>query len=427
MARRCARCGAESGPDGAFTRWRSVFHPLGRHICFECQSKLKRRDRQAQRFLLPLYPLLGVLLVWLRGNWLVVNVLLVVAFSFLMIVPHEFAHALAAKALGMRVSRIILGHGLTLMEGRLLFPIEVKMLPLGGVAICAHRSRKWLRLKTFLMVLAGPIPSVAVIAVVLTFVPVDELCTNPSGRLMPLAALVAASALNLLVGLLPRKVITPMGKVPSDGLRLLQAPFLSESGVSKELAGYYGLEGWERQRARDYESAIRWYRDGLAKFPDSHALKNDLAVALLRMKRPEEARKLFLELAAESEVEEAVDAIASNNVAASDITIGRPELLEEADRCSAAAYENASWHPNIITTRGAVLVELGKPAEGLGLLREAMEKAHEKHTRASAACYVAIGEHRRGNREEAVRYLEAARKLDPDCLWMEKAEREIGT
>jgi hypothetical protein len=373
------------------------------------------------------YLLLGVLSVWLWGNWLVVNVLLAVALSVVMMIPHEFAHALAARALGMRVFRIILGHGLTLVEGRLLFPIEVKTLPVGGVAIVAHRSRKWLRLKTFLMVLAGAMPGVAVVAIVLALVPLDELFTDPSRRPLPLAVLVAATSLNLLGGLFPRRIVTPMGKAPSDGLRLLQIPFLSASGVNRELAGYYGLEGWECQRAKDYESAIRWYRDGLAKYPDSHALKNDLAVALLRTKRPEEARKLFLELVGASGVEAAVDAIASNNVAASDITIGRQELLEEADRCSAAAYENASWHPNIMTTRGAVLVELGRPGEGLGLLREAMEKAHDKRTRAFAACYVAIGEHRRANREEAVRYLEAARKLDPDCLWLEKAGREIGT
>jgi hypothetical protein len=155
-----------------------------------------------------LYVALGVLLAWLRGNWLIPNILLLVAFSFLMTVPHEFAHALAARALGMRVFRIILGHGLTLVEGRLLFPIEVKMLPLGGVTVAAHRSRKWLRLKTFVMVLAGPMPGIAAIAAVLALVPVDELCTNPSRRLVPLAALVAATALNLLAGLLPRTIVS---------------------------------------------------------------------------------------------------------------------------------------------------------------------------------------------------------------------------
>lgn len=77
-------------------------------------------------------------------------------------------------------------------------------------------------------------------------------------------------------------------------------------------------------------------------------------------------------------------------------------------------------------TRGSVLIELGQAEEGLELLRSSLEKTDTSKDKASTMCYIAIGEARRGNQAEAQRYVQTARLLDPQYVFLERASREAG-
>jgi tetratricopeptide (TPR) repeat protein len=114
-----------------------------------------------------------------------------------------------------------------------------------------------------------------------------------------------------------------------------------------------------------------------------------------------------------------------NNIASADVLIGDPDLLAEADRCSAEAYQNAPWAPPVVGTRGVVLAEMGRLDEGIALLKEAMAKNTEAQGKAFEACYIAIGEKRRGNLAEGQRYLDMARSLDPRCFLIGRAANEL--
>ena len=68
------------------------------------------------------------------------------------------------------------------------------------------------------------------------------------------------------------------------------------------------------------------------------------------------------------------------------------------------------------------MVESGKIEEAVELLRVSMEQADDVHGKAQNACCIAIAESRRGNYAEAGKYLEEARKLDPDCFLLNRAK-----
>ncbi|MCS1408664.1 MAG: Regulator of sigma-E protease RseP [Verrucomicrobia subdivision 3 bacterium] len=72
------------------------------------------------------------------------------------IIPHEFGHAVAARACGLKVFRIHMGFGRTFLRRPVLgFETEFKVIPLGGSTIALPVTDKFRR-KWFLYVLAGP-------------------------------------------------------------------------------------------------------------------------------------------------------------------------------------------------------------------------------------------------------------------------------
>jgi hypothetical protein len=95
--------------------------------------------------------------------------------------------------------------------------------------------------------------------------------------------------------------------------------------------------------------------------------------------------------------------------------LGDADLMAEADAFSADAWTALPWMPTLCGTRGAVLVEQGELDEGIRLLRTALKKNESAYNRAVNACFLALGEARRGDDAAAQTYLETAGTLDPSC------------
>jgi hypothetical protein len=58
-------------------------------------------------------------------------------------------------------------------------------------------------------------------------------------------------------------------------------------------------------------------------------------------------------------------------------------------------------------------------------LKRAIKKHTDNKNKALNACYLSIAEKRRGNEDAARKYLEQARKLNPECSLLERARNEI--
>jgi tetratricopeptide (TPR) repeat protein len=428
---KCDSCGLESDWDRAFRpTWKAFLSfqkPL--HFCPGCWEK---RQAVASRWAF-LFAVAGAVLSILVGvtiakpgdrrNMLALGCL--IFFLPLSIVLHELAHAFTEVALGLRL--FVVSYGLS---GRVLYrrrfrdwTLEIRRSLSGGFALAAPRSTRWLRLRWSLVVAAAPLANALLAAAAFVAAP-----KFPSIEGM-LQSFAWANLILLVVSLFPWKYATPFGVSPSDGLALLTISFASSKMLQKRHAAYFALEGMDCLRMKDPEGAEAWARKGLREYPGEVSNRSVLGVALLALERLDEARSLFLELAASDEPlanEPQNKAIFLNNVAWADLLTGDGNLLEEADQYSQQAMRLTPWVASIKGTRGSVLVTLGRLDEGIRLLEQAFEEHDEKDNKAANACFLSVGFKKAGNLAASQRFLETARTLDPECQLIPRALEEFG-
>lgn len=105
--------------------------------------------------------------------------------------------------------------------------------------------------------------------------------------------------------------------------------------------------------------------------------------------------------------------------------LGNGELLEEADKYSKEAFALAPDVPAVQGTRGAVLIERGEYESGMALIRKALAMAEKRRQIACDMAFLALGEWRCGNVEEANKTLREVRGLDPNCPVLPRITRVI--
>jgi len=187
------------------------------------------------------------------------------------------------------------------------------------------------------------------------------------------------------------------------------------------------MEGTECLVGERFSDAKRWFERGLERYPDDIGNRDGLAMACLFLGDFQAARGHWCALLTRAEISDEALARLLNNIAWVNLQIGGAEMLDEADRFSHAALQAQPWISPFQGTRGSVLVELGRVEEGLPLLRRAFTGNLEDRLKALNACYLALGESKRGKREESLSYLDMARTLDPQCLLLPRMVKEICT
>ena len=434
MALRCHACGAESELEAAFVKVRRSFRLRRRAYCPACYA---RRHRSALGRWLIFYASCGgvglALLASGRFTWLglvLLNAFVLMLFCVLATVVHELGHALTAGMLGMRLFLVSIGRGKTLVERKLKgVSFVVNAIPFGGMTLAAQKSTRFYRLKALLLHVSGPLANVAMLAAVFLFVDWVGLMSivgaGMTRTLAPGYMYVLACAATLAAGARPRRTYTEFGLVPNDLLNFIKAPFLSASEVQGGLASRFLLEALQCLKDKQYLASREWCERGLAEHPGNVFLQHTLGVTLTELGEVAKGRELYLALLATSGLEPQMRALSLNNLAWADCLLGDPNLLEEADRSSEEALRTAPWMPAFKGTRGSVLVDLERVDEGLALLRESMERADNPQSKALNACYLAMGEARKGNVAEARRCLDAARSLDPGCLLLDRASGRL--
>ncbi len=432
MPVKCDCCGVESNLEAAFLKAPKSFSRSLHTFCPNCW--LKEQDSTSKWFAL-INLGLGVLglLFWLTGleitvGYLLANIFFFQLFMMLTILPHELGHAWMARSVGMRVFKIYLGSGAAWFNFKLFgFEFEFRSLPTGGLVLAAHRSLEHLRAKQFAFVFAGPAVNILLAAAAWTFLsPGDLWSYDPLlNGFQPELAFFYANLMVLLENLWPRDMATLVGQVPSDGKQLYQAFFLSREKQELHHAGGFAMEAAFCHHQGDHEGTRKWVEKGLELYPENEELVNWKGVIALSFGEYGEARDCFLTLLNREGPESLMRPILLNNVAYADSFLGGEDMLKEADEFSREAMAAMNWIPAIRGTRGAVLVAMGKLDEGLTLLRDSMAQAEHSNHKAQNACLIAEAESRCGNLAAARTYLEEARKLDPKCPLLPRAEAVV--
>ncbi|KRG64475.1 membrane protein [Stenotrophomonas humi] len=178
----------------------------------------------------------------------------------------------------------------------------------------------------------------------------------------------------------------------------------------------YLLEAELRQRDDNAEAEMDVLARGLAAYPDDSALLYARALSWERNDNvPRAEADLRKILVAEPENVAALNAL---GYTLADRTQRYQEALELIDRARVAEPDNAA----IVDSYGWVLYRLGRNEEALVHLRRAwgLNKDPEIATHVGEVLWVM------GNKEEARRFFDEARKLDPDNRALQRAIEKFG-
>ncbi|MBA3930768.1 MAG: hypothetical protein C0521_14380 [Xanthomonas sp.] len=195
--------------------------------------------------------------------------------------------------------------------------------------------------------------------------------------------------------------------------RALQGDASVEDGTRRDA---YLMEAELRQQDGQDEGELEVFARGLAAYPDDLALLYSRGLAWERRDRIDHAEADFRRILV----------IEPDNVAAlnalgytlADRTTRYQEALELIDRARTAVPDDAA----IIDSYGWVLYRLGRNAEALVELRRAFTLQKDPEIAAHVAEVLWV----MGQKDEARRYFEEARKLDPDNRSLLRALEKTG-
>lgn len=430
MTTQCAKCGLKSEIERAFVPVKPL---LGQKklYCPACYEKHNLKEaRNTLRWSLLSIPL-SLLFLWLAPDdpiariWILLPV--VILFNILTIPLHELGHVLVGRLMNFRIFAVFIGVGQPVLKAR-RFGIqwELRQIPLGGATLMGSPDGQHYRLRRFIAILAGPAVHAALCGLSLLYylTPLARL-VHPWVNIL-VSCFLWVNLVLLVINLFPHKVGSGYGQIGSDGLQMIEILGMPQAKVDEHLSHYDLMDAIDAINREDLQAASTAVQEGLKRNPTSEQMINVRGVIELSRGEIGRSRATFVELLeARPNLQPEMKYLLQNNIACTNIYLDDPALLPQADAFSAEAYQNAPWQPEFSGTRGAVLIELGQVDEGLPLVQDAMQKAVTAHSKALDACFVAIGEARRGNAAEARRYLDAARQLDPDCLLLAMTERKI--
>jgi peptidase M50-like protein len=406
--RTCARCGARSELDFGYAR-----QPLSsKLLCAPCWERENVRGLGVfVLFLLAVPnvvgPLNGRMPAILPSLW----PLTALPLLYLLVAAHEAGHAVVARLLGLRVPLVSIGVGHRAASFRIRGSrVDLHVVPLSGFAVVGHAGPLGLRWRRSLTVAAGPMVNLALAAA-------GAALEVPFGFVQ----------LNLLlfgISVLPFKAQTPFGAQRTDGLALWWLPRATTAELDELVADSYAVEAAVAHQDRRYGDVWRWATDGLALQPGSPALAGMLGAALIGLGRHQEAVEHYAAQLERTDMQPEHRAMHENNLAWAALMSGDPGLLPAALAASDAAHRALGWMPCVNGTRGFALILAGDLWTGSKMVRSAMGRERDRRNRATMACELAIAAARAGEAREAATRRREARRLDPACPLLERAERE---
>jgi tetratricopeptide (TPR) repeat protein len=361
-------------------------------------------------------------------GWLYLNLYLFYAGTFVSIAPHEFGHLVAAKLLGLRAFRMVIGSGRVLLSWKMFeVPTELRVWPVEGFVQAGFTTKNWFRLKKAIFAGAGPLVNVAIAVAIWFLGDYGKLHHFPrlNRELHPLLMLFAANVFLVASSLIPRKCVTQLGKLPSDGWHVLTAPFLKPSEISESLAGTWVLEADALIAQQRIDEAISVIEAGLARFPNCLGLVLQQGHIAMKQWDWERSRERFLSALGQLPKGDGLEVVLHNNIAYANALLARPELAEEADKYSASAFKAMSWVPAYRGTRGSVLVQFGQLEEGRNLLEASAAATEASESKAENLCWIALAAVRQGKVDEAEQFLDQARALAGDTLPLKWAQAAV--
>jgi hypothetical protein len=341
----------------------------------------------------------------------------------LIVLVHEAGHAAAALLVGHRVLEVKIGAGpsVSLWPGR--WRLVLGLFPMAGHVLAGSSDPSGYRAKRLVVTAAGP----AMNALMFALLPVIDASSNT------LKDFAIVNAFVLIFNLFPYSIRTPYGPQRTDGLGLVHTLSDGEWQLAEERSGFAVARAMMAERRGDREDATLIADEEAARNPRSVVLRNWLGVRAITNEEYADARAIFRELVEEDRRAppslghrgDLIRSISMNNLAWCDLMLDDPALVAEALEMSAAAIRLLPEHPAVRGTRAFALILGGRPGEGIDLGLAAYAKTKEAGHKALQACALAIGYARKWRFPQADRWIARARRADPACPLLVRAEAEL--
>lgn len=367
-----------------------------------------------------------------------ISLLLIIAFAWLLLIPHELGHALAARIMGGRVYELGFGRGRLLWQrqvGRVFVSLRSPAFAAGCVAVFSPATQMRLRLAVYA---SGGICAHAVLFGIL----------SPWLRLVPLgqginvmACLAMANVLLLLISAAPFSNASFTGslydpRTYSDGMAIVHA-LTNKEPPATFLRTFLAAEWFYALKAKAYSAAVKIAQKGLDTFPDDPYFLNMLGSALMEDEQYAQAGTIFRNLlqeglrdskeaAASPEQSEATFVTNANNLACA-LLHGATTPVEawQAYWYAGRAYRMLPWLTSAKSTWGEVLIQKGHIQEGIQHLLNASRFASDFNAKASMLACAALGYLQLCDPENALKLLKKAQACEPDNRTVRKVERAL--
>jgi hypothetical protein len=340
------------------------------------------------------------------------------------ILLHEFGHALAAWSVNLEPIVIVVGGGPSLLRREIAgVALDLGWLPGGGrTMIVSREGQQVLKWRLLACYAGGPVVSIGLLLGGMVLFPLhwDAFRTGSDAWIMPGAAVVLANGLIVFTSIVPLPRASDVSSVSNDLVQMLSLPWLKTTSMEAFARAAAGARFARLCLLGKYQAAFEEAHQRLAADPGNWTVRIQLADMLIFAGRYAEAEVQYGALLEEPALSREgipplAAALVANNYAWAIFMLNDPMRLKAADRASAKALAAAPDHPNVLGTRGAILVELGEVVAGQRLLTRSLRLHRERFSRASALACLAFASARQGDQEESLRLLAHARRLDRDC------------
>ena len=414
---RCKICGIESSEPTCFAAIAKDGPYRLQGTCITCnqpEAREKPWRRVVAWFVLIAFP--PAYLSMTRGTQQIAFVGLMVIAAFmepLIMVMHEFGHALTARALGLKVTVMTLGGGRFLWAGDVFgMPIRLYMWPLGGLTHLGGQPAGLIRTRVWLTTLMGPATNIglAFVAIVLWMPLAQRIDSNVTVLWIAYNALMAAG------NLWPNRFFHSGRLHQTDGMQLLRIPFQRTAELAEAL------------RLGSLGPILASYNDGeyhltkglcteeLQRSPENPWLVILLSACHTNLGDYESAYKVVQPLLDSNALEPVLHAAIRNNAAVAlwlrDINRTQHEYsLSRAAALSEMAYLNYPCVLAYRSTRALLLAAGDRAQDALGLLEYVNYDRGTPDNRSHRAIAQALAFRRLGRTEEAEQALAAGLKL----------------
>ena len=349
---------------------------------------------------------------------------LLVVFFPLIVLVHEAGHAVAAILVGHRVLEVKIGAGpsVTAWLGR--WRLVLGLFPLGGHVLAGSSDPSGYRAKRLAVTAAGP----AMNALMFAFAPLIDASSST------LRDFAIVNACVLIFNLFPYSVRTPYGPQRTDGLGLVHTMSDGEWQLAEERSGFAVARAMMAEQRGRRDEARRLTEEATELNPHSVVLRTWVGYRAIKDQGYAAARAIFRGLVEDDRRtpaqglghrDDVSRGVHLNNLAWCDLMLDDPALVEEALDTSATAIGLLPEHPAVRGTRAFALIVGGRPREGIDLGHTAYAKTKEAGPKALQACVLAIGYARKWRFGQAQRWIDLARRADPNCSLVGRAQGEL--